>query len=405
MEINIKASKIDLSDQNLDRFPEIIYSCRNLQKLILRNNRIKNIPKEIVSLKRLRMLDLSNNRIESLYAKLFSLTNLETLYLNQNKFKSIPSQVGQLSKLRKFSVSGNKIRSLPKEFVSLINLEFLNISSNPFDDFPLEILRLKSLKSLRIANINFKKFPTEKLIKGLPKLSSIYCFSTHIQQFRTKDINRDYLFLATFRGNCLQRLKSLLELSNVQTPALITNNIIISSKEVSNERKIQSRSINYQEVPKNIPNFRNTIFICYSHSDEKWRREVETSITSMQYEGIEVDIWSDKRIKTSNKWKDEIFQVLSQSSIALLLVSKYFLASEFIQNHELPKILERASCDDLRVMSIIISHCRFTENKKISIYQSLNPPDTPLLSMEEDKRDLYLYKLTQEIEHFIKIRS
>jgi len=405
MEININASKIDLTNNNLDRIPDIIFSCKNLQKLILRNNRIKNIPKEIVSLKRLRVIDLSNNRIDVLYAKLFSLINLETLYLNQNNLKSIPAQIRQLKKLRKLSLSGNKLKSLPTEMTELSNLEFLNISFNPFDEFPSEILKLKYLKSLRIANINFKSFPTERINKELTNLKSIYCYSTHLQQIRTQDINRDYLFLATFKGNCLQRVKSLLELSSTQPLFMAPGKKALQPEKTSFHRKLPFESGKGIFLPKKTSQNRNLIFISYSHADEKWRREVETSIKSMQYEGIDLEFWSDKRIRTSSKWKEEIFETLSKSKIAILLVSKYFLASDFIQNQELPKILERASCDELRVMSIIISHCRFKENKKISQYQSLNPPDTPILSLEKDKRDYYFYKLTQEIEHFIEPKS
>lgn len=382
MGLKKNASVIDLSNKNLDKIPDEIFSYENLQKLILRNNKIKAIPKEITSLKRLRMIDLSNNRIDILYAKFFSLTNLEAIYLNQNNLKSIPIQITQLKNLRRISLSGNKIKSLPKEFAELSNLEFLNISNNQFDEFPPEILKLKRLKSLRISNINFKSFPLDRINSDLVNLRSFYCFSTHIQKIRTQDTNRDYLFLATNKGNCLQRLKNLIEMSAIKLAP-------------SEPDKKISR-------PKKTKPVKNLIFICYSHRDEKWRREVEIAIKSMQYEGFELDPWSDRRIKTSQKWKEEIFDALSKSKIAVLLISKYFLASDFIRNQELPRILEKASNNDLRIMNLIISYCRFDETEKLSQYQSVNPSETPLLSFGKDKRDFYLLKLTRDIDYFIK---
>ena len=304
---------IDLSDRDLNKIPDEIFTYKNLQKLILRNNKIRSIPKEISQLKRLKMIDLSNNRIDVLYAPIFSLTNLETLYLNQNHIKSIPTQVGQLKKLRRISISGNRLTSLPKEFINLTNLEFLNISFNPFNHFPLEILTLKKLGNLRIANINFKTFPTEKIINELVNLKSIYSFGTHLQQIRTQDINRDYLFLATYRGNCIQRLKGLIELTSSKSEPLepstkivpLKGKIVGTSTAVGSLRDA-SLTTNYSSLN------RNQIFICYSHKDEDWLRRVEVAIKSMQFEGLELSIWNDKHLRTSSKWQEEIFDVLSK---------------------------------------------------------------------------------------------
>lgn len=280
----------------------------------------------------------------------------------------------------------------------LINLEFLNISSNPFDDFPKEIFNLKKLKSLRVSNIYLKTFPIRTINDELTSLKSLYCYSTHIQKTKTQATNRDYLFLATYRGNCIQRLRELIKLSPAQP---------LISKPEKGIAPIKSGSSGRTSIPKTtlrvkVPPARNQIFICYSHEDEQWRKKVETVIKSMEFEGFTLTIWNDTQIRTSTKWKDEIFNALSKSRIAILLVSSEFLASDFIQNQELPKILDRAKNENLRIMSVIISYCRFKENKGLSQYQALNPPDAPLLSMERDKQDLYLYNLTKDIEFFIE---
>lgn len=395
MEIPINASKIDLSNQNLDYFPKEVFLCKNLQKLILRNNRIRIIPKEIAKLKRLKMIDLSNNKIEILYAKLFSLTNLEEIYLNQNSIKAIPPQISNLKQLRKISLSRNKLKSLPEEIALLANLEFLNISSNPIDEFPMVILNLRNLKSLRISNVNLKSFPAQNINDKLINIKSLYCYSIHINKFKTDETNRDYLFLAAYRGNCIQRLKELIKLSSETSPLQVKPQIKeikgSSSGRVTTKEKLHSKDFSE----------RNQIFICYSHADEVWRKKVETAIKSMEFEGFTLVVWSDTKIRTSTRWRKEIFNALSKSRIAILLVSNDFLASEFIQKQELPRILGKAKNDNLRIMSIIISYCRYSENKSLSQYQSLNPPDTPLLSMGRDKQDLYLYYLTKEIEYYI----
>ncbi|MFZ2286213.1 MAG: leucine-rich repeat domain-containing protein [Bacteroidales bacterium] len=321
---------------------------------------------------------------------------LEELYLNNNKIKTLPLQISNLKKLRKLSLSNNNLKSVPPSLSLLTKLEFLNISSNLIEDFPTEILKLGQLRQLRVSNINFKSFPSLAIYNELHNLSTLYCYSTHIQEIKTTETNRDYLFLASFRGNCLQRLKSLTEI----TP-------IISSDQPPSRPSADSQKTHHikQKGPMVVlrkPTNRNQIFICYSHKDAHWREEVEESIRTMQLEGIEVDYWSDSRLKTSDDWREEIFNALSKSKIAILLVSKSFLASEFVQKEELPRILDKAKNAELRVMSIIINYCRFKENSKLSKYQSLNPPETPLIGMAEDKQSQYLYKLTKDIEPFLK---
>ena len=51
------------------------------------------------------------------------------------------------------------------------------------------------------------------------------------------------------------------------------------------------------------------------------------------------DLWSDKRIESGQLWPQQIVSAIANSRIALLLVSRNFLGSDFIINEELPAIL------------------------------------------------------------------
>ena len=48
---------------------------------------------------------------------------------------------------------------------------------------------------------------------------------------------------------------------------------------------------------------------------------------------------------------------MNGSDMALFLISKDFLASRFIQDEELPRLLERRKQEGLRVVPIIIGLC------------------------------------------------
>jgi hypothetical protein len=53
-----------------------------------------------------------------------------------------------------------------------------------------------------------------------------------------------------------------------------------------------------------------------------------------------VDVWYDTKIKPSDKWREEIRKAMETASVAVMLVSDNFLASDFINKQELPYFLQ-----------------------------------------------------------------
>ncbi len=67
----------------------------------------------------------------------------------------------------------------------------------------------------------------------------------------------------------------------------------------------------------------------------------------------------------------------------MLLVRPYFMASEFIANHELPQ-LRAATRDGLLVLPVIVSPYVMGE---LASYQSVNPSSRPLVDVDRGDRD------------------
>lgn len=95
-------------------------------------------------------------------------------------------------------------------------------------------------------------------------------------------------------------------------------------------------------------NERDQLFISYSHSDEQWLEHFRLMLEPVQ-KVCALEIWSDKNIKPGENWKEDIENAISRAKVALLLVSDAFLASNFIQNSELPMILNNHAKGGLRI--------------------------------------------------------
>jgi internalin A len=65
--------------------------------------------------------------------------------------------------------------------------------------------------------------------------------------------------------------------------------------------------------------------------------------------------WSDKQIASGSEWSKEIQSALTNSKIAVLLLSPNFLASDFIHEHELAPLLKEAEQGGVKICG-----CLFT---------------------------------------------
>jgi hypothetical protein len=146
---------------------------------------------------------------------------------------------------------------------------------------------------------------------------------------------------------------------------------------------------------------RNQVFISYSHADAKWLKRLQTHLKPLEREG-KLQLWDDTKIKPGAIWHDEIQHALDSARVAILLVSADFLASDFIANNELPPLLEAAEKEGAKILSVILSPCRFNETKSLSRFQAINSPSHPLTGMAKDAQEHTLYQVSVAVENALK---
>jgi len=225
----------------------------------------------------------------------------------------------------------------------------------------------------------------------------------------TFDLTPDKEFL---KQTITQEIRINSQLVKITAPKANYGNVIVNAKLINNGTLegtwrstigtggsvfLTNEKAYDSDMPSKVKEDKKTIFISYSHEDKDHLKRLHVHLKPLQKNGL-VDIWDDTKIKTGQKWQEQIESALSRAAIAILIISADFLASDFIVENELPPILKKAELEGTRVVPIILKPCRFSREKHLSQFQALNPPDKPLLSMSNIEQEEMWDRLSLLIE-------
>lgn len=95
------------------------------------------------------------------------------------------------------------------------------------------------------------------------------------------------------------------------------------------------------------------LFFSYSHRDEDLRNELEIHLAALKRRGI-IETWHDRRIGAGKDVHNEISEHLENADIILLLVSPYFIASDYCYDVEMARAMQRHESGEARVIPVIL---------------------------------------------------
>lgn len=333
-----KIFSLNLSGRDLCNIPAKVFLCKNLKKLNLSHNRLRTLPKEIGDLKNLKVLNVSHNHLTSIPAPICQLPKLKTLNVGYNCIKTLPKQLAS-SSITTLIADNNKIESVDTALIGRI--ERLVLSNNKIKNF----YPLLPLLNLRYFWLNNNPCIDEGYLIG----------------------------------------------ESAMFPAIVKSYPKIKIKD-----ELVSPRNNDHTLTSMDKTLKNKIFISYSHADEKWLNILKTHLVSLQKHVGGIEYWDDRRLRTGDKWKEEIEHALNSASAAIFIVSQDFLASDFITNEEVPPLIEKAKTKGTAIFPVIARRCLFTFSS-LSEYQAVNPPEKPLMACSDAEVDEYLYKLMVDI--------
>lgn len=153
--------ELDLSFNRLRTVPAEIGQLTTLQTLNLRGNKLTAVPTAILKLTALKRLDLSENRLNAVTATIGKLTALKTLTLDHNALTVVPAEIGQLTTLFSIWLGDNALTAVPPEIGQLTALYDLNLINNKLTTVPAEIGQLTALTRLDLTNNKLTALPAE----------------------------------------------------------------------------------------------------------------------------------------------------------------------------------------------------------------------------------------------------
>jgi tetratricopeptide (TPR) repeat protein len=140
------------------------------------------------------------------------------------------------------------------------------------------------------------------------------------------------------------------------------------------------------------------IFYSYAHEDEKLCNELQKHLANLKRQGLITD-WYDRDISAGTEWDDEIEEHLDSAKVILLLISPDFMNSDYSNEVEVKRAMERHEAGEARVIPIILRPVDW-EGAPFSKLQGL-PTDAKAITLWPNHDEAFL-SVVKEIRKALK---
>lgn len=139
------------------------------------------------------------------------------------------------------------------------------------------------------------------------------------------------------------------------------------------------------------------IFLSYSHKDEIYKDQFVTHLSGLRRKKI-IEVWDDRQVKIGDKWDEKIIEKLWDSDIVIFLISPDFLDSEYINDNEIKKTIQRQKNNEVCIIPVFIRPCDF-ESSILFSFQGV-PRDMKFISTW-DNRDSAFLQVINELKNIL----
>lgn len=142
---------------------------------------------------------------------------------------------------------------------------------------------------------------------------------------------------------------------------------------------------------------RATVFLSYSRQDSGWKDRLALHLQVLEKQGI-LDVWDTQRTSPGENWRDALEEAIGRSSVAVLLISADYLASDSTSEIEAPLLIEQSTAGRIRLVPILVKSCLWQAVPWLAGLQVRPSNDRPLASGNAHQVDLDLFHISLEIK-------
>ena len=139
-----------------------------------------------------------------------------------------------------------------------------------------------------------------------------------------------------------------------------------------------------------------TVFVSYSHKDEKWLDSVLPQLQAAERPG-NFEVWNDLEIREGERWYLRVKEILSKTRFAVCLVSADFLSSSFCMDEEIPFFLQKARRGECEILPVLIKPCPWKKHSWLEELQMYTANGKPLAGVSGNTRDQVLTRLADHV--------
>lgn len=129
------------------------------------------------------------------------------------------------------------------------------------------------------------------------------------------------------------------------------------------------------------------IFFCYAHEDRDLRYRLHEHLELLEREGLVIP-WYDGHITPGAPWSNVIQENLRNADLVIFLVSKAFLASEYIAEVEMKLAFELQARGSVRIIPILVEKIEGFSQLPFAKLESLPSKARPITTWKDPVRAL-----------------
>lgn len=118
-----------------------------------------------------------------------------------------------------------------------------------------------------------------------------------------------------------------------------------------------------------------------------------------------IEVWAADGVRPGDDWRQEFDAALDRTDVALLLMSASFMASEFLQDVEVPRLFQRHEHGGLMIIPVLLRSCLWQAHPWLGGLEPLPTSKRAIASLQEDDRDRALTEVAAEVEQRIRDAS